>query len=191
VTARTVGTQHGRPAVARDNHVPMRRVLGCLAVLVGLGAVACGVGEASLDGGAVGDGPPGATLRDSGIDPCDQLLLDVCGSISVLDAPCQGVPACTAADLTARYEPSTCQARLDDAVAYPDCPVTRAGGVLNAPPQSCEDLRSKVCGLPQDGGSTRCAETEDCAAADDVADTNDPSMCLQALGDDTSYPRCL
>ncbi len=164
---------------------------GFLVALGLAGTVGCGSGEVYRDGGAVGDGPPGATSRDAGLPPCEQLLLDVCGSVSVADAPCQGMPACTAADLTARYERSTCQARLDDAVAYPDCPVTRAGGVLNAPPQSCEDLRSKVCGLPQDGGSTRCAETEDCAAADDVADTNDPSMCLQALGDDTSYPRCL
>ncbi len=162
----------------------------CLALFVVGGALGCAAAEATGDGGAVGD-PPVALTNDAGLTDCEQLLKDVCGSVTVEDAPCQGMPACTAAELTVRFEDTACTGRLNDAVAYPDCPVTRAGGPSNAPPQSCEDLRSKVCGLPQDDGGTRCAETEDCAAAADVADTNDPNMCLQALGDDTSYPRCL
>ncbi|MBI5497048.1 MAG: hypothetical protein HY904_18685 [Deltaproteobacteria bacterium] len=151
-----------------------------LVVLLGvlLGAVRCASGLGGADGGQ---------------DPCATLVARVCGAPDA-GPSCEGTAACDSARLTATYEPARCPEHLANA-SYEDCATARAappgsGGAQNAAldlPDDCDTLRAKVCG-PDD--NRWCAGSEACAAAEDVVQVGDVSACRQALGDDTSFPRC-
>lgn len=163
----------------------MVRVLASLALCAVV--TACGgTGErATLQS----DGPgPNARV----LTPCEVFLQRVCGSINGADGACNGMAACTAAQLTATYEPNSCTERNGLMEQFPTCPLTDGGvraGV--APPQACDDLRAKACGVPDGAGSSPCATDDGCLAASEIADAADSDLCVQALGDNTSYPRCL
>ena len=165
----------------------MRRMRTRLHLVFLLALAACTAGTAENLGDS-GDGGAGARA----VDPCDTFLSRVCGSTNASDAACNGMAACTAAQLTATYEHASCAARNMDEDHYQTCPFNDGGAPLGTPPpQACDDLRTKACGVPDGMGSSPCATDDGCLAASEVANAADTDLCVQALGDNTSYPRCL
>lgn len=122
------------------------------------------------------DGGNGAFLAD--VNVCDALVTRTCG-VDDGGGNCSGTAACSASTLTRQYTPDACVALQDDELNYPTC--------SNRAVQTCGTLVVKVCG--EDGGA--CAGLETCGAAQDVARAGNASLCREALGDETSYPRCI
>lgn len=147
--------------------------LGCAALL-------CACGSAALQG-------DGSAAR---VDPCQALQDRVCGpTTDGGQAPCADSAACDAARLTAEYRSGKCQSRLEDEARYPSC--SPGAGAANAVDRAavCEDLLLKACGAT-DGNSGGCAQDATCQDAKSVSAQADDALCRQALGDDTSFPRC-
>jgi hypothetical protein len=145
------------------------------------------------------DPPPSGEPQD--LSPCQQLVLRYCGDADAASttAPCRGGPSCEAARLTAQHEMNNCPARLQGASGWEACvrggivPSDFGDGGGSGTPttqQSCSDLVNKVCGLQDDDGGVKCGDAGPCVAAREVEGTANNATCVDALGDDTSFPRC-
>jgi hypothetical protein len=135
-----------------------------------------------------------------GLTPCQEFLLRTCGDASAeaTTARCGNRPGCVAARLTATYESAKCAADNLDLVQWPSCPEP-SDAASGAEPaslveaQTCTDLLTKVCGVAYP--VTRPCETDNaCVTAHEVVDGaaqgSSSAACVEALGDDTSFPRC-
>ena len=114
---------------------------------------------------------------DAGADPCAVLVDTRCAEPDAgLD--CWDMPACEAAQLVARHEPTTCATKLEDVQRYPVCGLSTRG-------MPCDNLADRCC-----GPHGECGDSAGCGNARAVAEGGGADACTQAMDDDTGFPPC-